>query len=277
MLRLSGCKINLGLSVIGKRVDGFHNIESVFYPVPWNDVIELIPADKNDLTNYGLSIPGNTEDNFCNKVYQLLSRDFDLKPVRWVLLKNIPTGAGLGGGSANAATALLLLNDRFNLKLTHDQLIHYASQIGSDCAFFLKNKPQFASSRGEQLEELDLSLKNYFILIVNPGIHINTAWAYHALAESKSYSQSGVVRSAINEPFSKWRELLFNDFERVVFPKHPEIALIKERMYESGAIFSNLSGSGSSVFGIFLNELNSASIKNLITEPHYLYFYSKLH
>jgi 4-diphosphocytidyl-2-C-methyl-D-erythritol kinase len=276
MLRLSGCKVNLGLSVIEKRPDGYHNIETVFYPVPWFDVVEIFQANENEIKCYGIDIPGNPNDNYCVKAYQLLTRDFKLPPVKWLILKNIPAGAGLGGGSANAAAAIMLLNKFFSLSLSQEQLMHYASQIGSDCAFFIANKPTYASGRGELLSDIHLSLKNYYILIINPGIHINTAWAYNTLASSNAYSKAGSVLNSIAKPIDQWRYNLKNDFENVVFKAYPQIAELKQKMYDFGAVYSGMSGSGSSVFGLFDLQPDPVSIISLTNNQQYIHYCSKL-
>lgn len=260
MLKLSGCKINLGLSVIGKRADGYHNIESVFYPVPWNDVIEIIPATHDELVNYGNPIPGSLSENLCLKAYKILSRDYVIPQFKWILLKNIPAGAGLGGGSANAATALQLINECCELNLTREQLLQYASQLGSDCPFFIENKPQFVSGRGEVLEPIDISLKGYQLIVIYPGIHINTATAFKKLAESKTYSNSGLVKEALQLPITEWKKNLKNDFEQVVFTEHQAIREIKDSLYHQGAVYASMSGSGSSVYGLFHSSCNLADL-----------------
>lgn len=251
MLIVSGCKINLGLAVVEKRADGYHTIESVFFPVPWNDVIEIIPAEQNELIAYGIQIPGNATDNFCVKAYQLLAKDFKLPSLKWILLKMIPTGAGLGGGSANAANALKLISQCCQLKLTQQQLLHYAAQIGSDCPFFVENTPQFVTGRGEFLEKMNISLAGYKIILINPGIHINTASAFKKLAEQELYSTAGIVKEAIQKPIQHWKEHLKNDFEQAIFPEFPLIENIKNSLYSYGALYASMSGSGSTVYGIF--------------------------
>lgn len=249
MLSFPNCKINLGLNIAGKRADGYHNIETVFYPVQINDVLEIIPADEFKFSISGLSVEGNTNDNLCAKAYSLLKKDFpQLPPVNIFLHKAIPTGAGLGGGSADGAFTLLLLNEKFQLNLSEAQLIGYASQLGSDCPFFIINKPCFASGRGEVLEDIKIDLSAYSFLLVHPNIHINTAWAFSQLNISdKKFS----IKEIIAQPISSWKEKLKNDFEEPVFDKYPELKMIKEKLYNSGALYASMSGSGSSIFGIF--------------------------
>ena len=183
MIVFPNCKINLGLNVLGKRPDGYHNIETVFYPLPFYDVLEVIQSSNNqqpvELFLSGNKIEGKTENNLCVKAYHLLKKDFpQLPPVKIYLHKVIPAGAGLGGGSADGAFTLILLNDKFHLQLSQQQLLNYALQLGSDCPFFIINKPCFAQQRGEILEPIQLNLSAYKLIIINPGIHVNTGWAF---------------------------------------------------------------------------------------------------
>ncbi|HSZ85948.1 MAG TPA: 4-(cytidine 5'-diphospho)-2-C-methyl-D-erythritol kinase [Puia sp.] len=249
MLIFPNCKINLGLNIIGKRADGYHNIETVFYPVQINDVLEIIPADEFTFSTSGLTIEGNADDNLCVKAYSLLKKDLPQLPqVNILLHKAIPTGAGLGGGSADAAFTLMLLNEKFQLNLSTRQLLGYASQLGSDCAFFIINKPCFASGRGEILEEIDTDLSAYSFILVHPNIHISTSWAFSQLnIPGKNFS----VKEIIVQPIFSWKEKLKNDFEEPAFNKYPELKKIKEKFYDSGALYASMTGSGSSIFGIF--------------------------
>ncbi len=244
------CKINLGLNIIGKRNDGFHDLETVFYPIEFNDVLEIIADgnDSNELTVTGLPVIG-AQNNLCSKAYDLLKKDYPHLPfVKIHLHKVIPTGAGLGGGSSDAAFTLELLNEKFLMGLTRDQLKKYALQLGSDCPFFLDNKPCFASARGEQLKAVDLHLSKYKIMLVNPGIHICTSWAFSAI---KPVKPAKSVKAIIHQPLTTWKQELINDFEVPVFENYPEIKIIKETLYKNGALYASLTGSGSTVFGIF--------------------------
>lgn len=242
------CKINLGLHIISRREDGYHNIETCFYPVPWTDILEIIKAEKFSFSNSGLDIPGNPKDNLCIKAYQLLQRDFDLAPVQMHLHKVIPTGAGLGGGSSDAAFTLRSLNSIFNLKLSNQQLNDYASQLGSDCSFFVDDKPMFGSSRGEILTPTSLNLKGMFLALVKPDTHVATSEAY---AGVKPQRPAITLDEILMLPLSEWRGKLVNDFEQSVFQKYPDIAAIKQELYNQGAVYASMSGSGASVFGIF--------------------------
>lgn len=258
----SNCKINLGLHITAKRPDGFHNIETVFYPLPLYDALELFPASQTGLFLYGLPIPGNKENNIILKAYQLIKNQFPkLPPVAFHLLKNIPAGAGLGAGSANGATALIGLNQLFELKLSQKQLLKFALQLGSDCPFFIINQPCYATGRGEELFPISLDLKKYSIVIVNPGIHISTPWAFGKL---KPASPHASLKSVEDLPLNDWKTLITNDFERVVFETHPEIETIKQTLLAEGACFALMTGTGSTVFGLF-EQLPSA----FSFPPHY--------
>ena len=253
MIVFPNCKINLGLHILGKREDGFHNLETIFYPVPFKDALEVIPAanDKAEVefTTTGLAVDGNTADNLCVKAYHLLKKDFPKVPsVKIHLHKTIPLGAGLGGGSADAAFMLNLLNNKFQLNLSTAQLSKYALHLGSDCPFFIVNKPCYATGRGEQLEEIAVDLSSYTMVLVNPGIHINTGWAFQNISPALPQKS---IRSIIQQPIDSWRDELSNDFEKPVFAAHPQIQEIKETLYQQGALYAAMSGSGSTVFGIF--------------------------
>lgn len=256
MISFPNCKINLGLSVLSKREDGFHELETVFYPIVIKDVLEVIESDKeSQLSTTGLNIKGTEDENLCLKAYQLLKKDYpELPAVKIHLHKAIPMGAGLGGGSADGAFMLQLLNHKFKLGISLDKQMEYAQQLGSDCPFFLSNKPCVATGRGEFVEEINLDLSAYKFLIVVPDIPINTGWAFAQLKLESPKPQSGKIKEAIFQPVELWNDLLVNDFEKIVFSKYPEISLIKEMLYEAGAIYASMSGSGSAVYGIFKNE-----------------------
>jgi len=250
------CKINLGLRILSKRTDGYHDLETVFYPLSFYDALEVIPDEVKDLnasrvlfSNSGLSINGNTNDNLCIKAYNLLKKDFpQLAGIQMHLHKAIPSGAGLGGGSADAAFTLKLLNEKFNLALSTDQLINYALQLGSDCPFFIINKPCFATGRGEILEPATIDLSAYKFIIINPGIHISTTNAFSGITPALPAKS---VKEIIQQPIETWKNELINDFEKTIFSQHPEIAMIKKKLYDDGALYSSMSGSGSTVYGIF--------------------------
>lgn len=248
MLAFANAKINLGLYVTEKRADGYHNLETVFYPVKINDVIEITDAEETTCQIKGIDIPGSTEDNICLKAFELLKKDFDLPAQQITLLKNIPVGAGLGGGSSDAAFLIKLLNDKFQLSLNTHQMEDYARQLGADCAFFINNKPVFAEGKGDEFREVKVDLSDYKVVLVKPPVHVSTADAYSGIVPHKS----GVsLKELIQLPLKDWKPNLKNDFEKTVFLKYPEIAAVKQALYHEGAIFAAMSGSGSSVFAIF--------------------------
>ena len=257
MISFPNCKINLGLSVLNKRTDGFHNLETVFYPLLLKDILEVIESEKeSEFSTSGLNIKGNENDNLCLKAYNLLKKDFpDLPTVKIHLHKAIPMGAGLGGGSANGAFMLQLLNNKFKLGLSTEKLIEYSLQLGSDCPFFQINKPCIANGRGEILEQIDLDLSSFKFLIVVPDIHINTSGAFSELNLQSKVDPPGKIKNIISQSIETWKDLLVNDFEKIIFSKHPETSLIKEKLYEAGATYASLSGSGSAVYGIFKKEM----------------------
>lgn len=249
MVVFPNAKINIGLNIVEKRTDGFHNIESIFYPVlDLFDVLEIIKSDKLQFDSSGISIPGNAPDNLCLKAFHLLEADFNISPIHIHLHKVIPIGAGLGGGSADAAFTLKLLSQLFELNLTDEQLINYARKLGSDCAFFIPNKPVYTFGKGDEFEPIDLDLSGYDIKIEYPNIHIGTAEAY-AGVQPKQPKQS--VKELINLPIDQWKSTLKNDFEESIFPNHSSVRLLKEKFYHDGAIYASMTGSGSAVFGVF--------------------------
>jgi len=253
LLSFPNCKINLGLNILSKRDDGFHDIATAFYPVPITDAVEIIHAPAStqpiNFTNSGLVVDGDINNNICIKAYNLLKKDFpQLTAITMHLHKSIPLGAGLGGGSADAAFTLQLLNTKFKLNLTNEQLINYALQLGSDCPFFIINQPCFATGRGEVLKQITLDLSNYQLIIINPGIHINTGWAF---SQIKPGVPKLSIELVIQQPINTWKADLINDFEVPVFEKYPVIQSIKAQLYKSGAVYAAMSGSGSSVFGLF--------------------------
>lgn len=257
MVVFPNCKINIGLHIGSKRADGFHNISSIFIPIPLTDALEILPTNSPTGKHVIFSQTGNVidsakADNLCIKAYHLLQKHHPLLPaIRLHLHKTIPMGAGLGGGSADASFTLQLLNNLFKLNLSTSQLIDYSLQLGSDCPFFIINKPCFATGRGEILEELQVDLSAYKIMLINPGIHINTGWAFKQLQLSGANSAINNLAAIINEPVETWKEYLMNDFELPVFDLHPEIKKIKEVLYNNGAKYAAMSGSGSTIYGIF--------------------------
>ena len=249
MIVFPNAKINLGLQVTAKRPDGYHNIATIFYPIVCTDILEAVRADSFSFTTSGLSIDGGIEKNHCFKAYSLLQTDFNLPPVAIHLHKVIPMGAGLGGGSADGAFMLVLLNQLFQLKLSNEALASYALKIGSDCPFFIMNKAAYATGRGELLEPLEIpQLAGKKILLVNPGLHINTGWAFSQLQPKNNHP---FLPEIIQQPLAQWKGRLQNDFAPIVFATNPELEIIQSKLYGAGALFAGMTGTGSTMFGIF--------------------------
>lgn len=249
MLGFSNAKINLGLNITEKRPDGYHNIESVFYPVPWADVIEVLPAEDFSFTTSGLSIPGEAGQNLVMKAWQLLAPQEN--KVKIHLHKILPMGAGIGGGSSNGAFALKLVNQVLHLGLSTEQLRGYAAQLGSDCPFFIENRPAFCYGRGTEREATPLSLKGKYLVMVNPGIHISTAEAYAGITPRKPEIS---VKEIVKKPVAEWKGRLVNDFEAPLIRKYPLIGEIRDTLYAHGALYASMTGSGSTVYGIWEKE-----------------------
>lgn len=262
MICFPNAKINLGLSVTEKRADGYHNIETVFYPVLLRDALEIVPSEggNTEIQLSGLPVPGNGSENLCLKAYHLLEKDYHLPPVKIYLLKGIPVGAGLGGGSSDAVNMIKLLNKTFLLNISSEKMQDYARQLGSDCAFFIENKAVFAYERGDMFRKTEVDLSNYHIAIVKPPVHVSTVAAYAGIKPGKPIH---TVEEVIHLPVSDWKGRLINDFENTVFAQYPEIKSIKERFYALGAVYVSMSGSGSAVYGLF-NE--RVELKNLFPE-----------
>ena len=256
MIRFPNAKINLGLNIVRKREDGYHDLETVFHPLAIHDALEILPAvqsadEAGDVEVHlsGLSVDGSMEDNICVRAWRLLKRDHpSLPPIRLFLHKAIPMGAGLGGGSSDGAFALAMIVDMFSLPVDTAGLAAYALRLGSDCPFFLLNRPAYGSGQGERLEPISLDLSAFRFLLVHPGIHVSTAQAFAGVSPAVPPVE---VREVVSRPVETWKDLLVNDFEKTVFAAHPEIARIKESLYDAGAVYASMSGSGSSVFGIF--------------------------
>ena len=276
MVTSPNVKINLGLSVIRKREDGFHELETLFVPYfDIHDTLEIITGDDFSVTSASLfsrydedtMVQGISEDgklmitiarregvdwdplkDLCSKAYALLDADFNLPPVKIFLEKTSPVGAGLGGGSADAAFALRMISDLFELNLSDETLAGYAARLGSDCAFFIYNKPMIGSGRGEILEPYELDLSGYQLQVIVPeGVAVSTAEAYKGIKPSGRTN----LKEVLAQPVESWKESLVNDFEETVFPHHPEIPAIKNSLYESGAVYAAMSGSGSALFAIY--------------------------
>ena len=275
MICFPNAKINLGLNVVSKRLDGYHNLETIFYPIGLKDALEIVPAlgtsaslsdqSRSAQNRYrffqsGIPIHGNPDDNLVIKALNLISEENEIPPIDIHLLKKIPFGAGLGGGSADAAFMLRLLNDTFQLNYSDERLMQFAAKLGADCPFFIKNRPAFATGIGDTLEEIDVNLDDYFLVLVKPLIAVPTKEAY-AMITPKHPEIS--LKEIVQQPISEWKKAMKNDFEVPVFKKYPEIGAIKNRLYELGAIYASMSGSGSSVFGFFETEIDVKKIEQL--------------
>jgi len=254
MICFPNAKINIGLNIIEKRQDGFHNIESVFYPINWKDALEVIDDKAVKLETSGLLIEGDSSNNLVFKAYELLKPLIPSKSKPHIHLhKVIPMGAGLGGGSADGAFALKLLNDFYHLNLSTVELEQKAAQLGSDCPFFIKNKPVFCFDRGTKFKDIHLKLADYHVVLVNPNIHIGTAEAYSLIRPKKSKIQ---LMESIKSPIENWKNSITNDFETPLMLKYPRLSIIKNDLYQAGAVYASMTGSGSTLYGIFRNEIN---------------------
>lgn len=249
MIVFPNAKINLGLQVNGKRPDGYHALTTVFYPIQVADLLEAVRAEEFSFQSSGLPIDGNADNNLCIRAWKKMEQEFKLPPISLYLHKIIPMGAGLGGGSSNGAFTLSLINRLFKLDCPDELLHQFALELGSDCPFFLLNQPAKATGRGEELTPIEFPhLKGKVILLANPGIHISTAWAFGQLNLS---NPSPVFPAIENLPLDQWKQVLQNDFEPVVAQQHPEIAAIRDKFYTMGARYASMTGTGSTVYGIF--------------------------
>lgn len=259
MITFPNAKINLGLRITEKRTDGYHNLETIFYPVAFEDALEIqecpdpsLCTNKVNLHTSGIKVVGNLEDNLVVKAYRLLDMSFHLPPIEIFLHKHIPSGAGLGGGSSDAAFMLKLLNESFSLDLSDNQLESYAAKLGADCAFFIRNAPTFAEGIGNIFSPIGLSLKDYQIVIIKPDVFVSTREAFSQIRPCRPTHS---LKDLIKQPVNEWKDLLVNDFESSVFPQHPIIGEIKDDLYQKGALYASMSGSGSSVYGLFSPEI----------------------
>lgn len=257
MISYPNAKINLGLHVINKRDDGFHNIETIFYPINFSDMLECIENKayaKNNkcvFVQHGIHISGNIDTNLVVRAYKLLDNEFDLPPVLVHLNKLLPMGAGLGGGSSDAAYMLKMLNELFDLNLDTTSLESRAALLGSDCPFFIQNKPAYLFGKGHELEPFDLSLAGKYLVLMNTGVHSNTSVAYKYAKRREVFNEEQSLKKMIKLPLEAWNGLVVNDFEVSVFKSIPELVEVKAWLYKQGAIYAAMSGSGASVFGLF--------------------------
>ncbi|MFY0605220.1 MAG: 4-(cytidine 5'-diphospho)-2-C-methyl-D-erythritol kinase [Cyclobacteriaceae bacterium] len=249
MISFPNAKINIGLNIVAKRADGYHDLESCFYPIPWCDVLEIIPSEELTFTSSGLAIPGSQESNLCIKAFELLKERFNVGNVNIHLHKVIPMGAGLGGGSADGAFTLRMLNSIFSLGLSIPELQPLANQLGADCPFFIENKPSYVTGTGDCFQPCNVDLKGNFLVLKNPEIHISTKEAFANIKPKPS--QNSLKEILANKPISDWHQQVVNDFEKSVFPNHLEIEQIKNDFIGQGALYASMTGTGSTVYGIF--------------------------
>ena len=248
MISFPNAKINLGLHITEKRPDGFHNLETVFYPVGWCDVLEFVEANELQFTSSGIPIPGDPESNLVMKAYRLLKKEFEIPALKIHLHKQIPFGAGLGGGSSDGAFMLKMLNKVYDLNLSEERLIDYSLILGSDCPFFIMNKPVYATEKGDKMNIINLKLNGLFIIIVKPQVEVSTAKAFQLVVPQKSEIS---LDNLVHLPVQNWKYSIVNQFESSVFQQYPEVGAIRRQLYDSGAVYASMSGSGSSVFGLF--------------------------
>jgi 4-diphosphocytidyl-2-C-methyl-D-erythritol kinase len=248
MIVFPNAKINIGLNITERRADGYHNLETVFYPLMIKDALEVIESDYLTFQSSGIIIPGESENNLCLKAYHLLKQDYDLPQVSIYLHKHIPIGAGLGGGSADAAFLIKLLNESFALGLTEDVMMDYARQLGADCAFFINNHPVYAYEKGDRFEPVNLDLSIYELVLVMPPVHVSSAQAFSGIKPSPSHQ---ALKELVQLPVAEWKQHIKNNFEPHIFKAHPLIEEVKNELYNAGALYASMTGSGASVFGIF--------------------------
>lgn len=262
MILFPNCKINLGLNIVRRRPDGYHDIETVMVPVPWCDILEIVPAPDNTLrlTVTGHAVDCPMEKNLVVKAYNAVAKEHDIPPVHIYLHKVIPDGAGLGGGSADASFTIIALNRMFGLQLSDDEMARIAATIGADCPFFIYNRPMLATGIGTDFQAIDVNLDGKWIVLVKPEVSVPTREAYAGVSPK---TPELVLAETLTASADQWQRTVKNDFEPGIFALHPQVGQLKQTMLESGALYSAMSGSGSSVFGIFGNEADAAAAYSL--------------
>lgn len=266
MISFPNAKINIGLHVTEKRSDGFHNLETVFFPVGWSDILEFAESDQLQFTGSGIQISGDPNANLVMKAYRLIKDEYQIPPLKIHLHKQIPFGAGLGGGSSDAAFMLLMLNKWFELNISEQKLVEYAAILGSDCPFFILNKPVYATGRGELMNIIDLKLNGLSLLIIKPPYEVSTASAFRFVNPQKPEIS---LPELMEQPVENWKNRVINQFESSVFQQLPSIGRLVQTLYEQGAVYASMSGSGSSVFGLFKNL--PANLSNIFPPDHLTY------
>ncbi len=271
MIQFPNAKINIGLNVVSKRPDGYHNLETVFYPIPLSDALELIVNNELDhdyqLFNTGITVDAPSDQNICVKALEILKEDHTIPPIEIHLHKTTPFGAGLGGGSSDAAFMLSMLNTLFELNISSDELKKKAIQLGADVPFFIDNKPKYATGIGDILQPINLNLSDYYLFLVKPPIHVSTPEAYAGISPKPS---ERLLPNDLKLPVDQWKNIVKNDFETSVFKKYPEIEEIKSELYNQGAAYAAMSGSGSTVFGLFKEK------PAILVDPSYFIWSGKM-
>ncbi len=257
MISFPQCKINIGLNIHFKRDDNFHEITSVMYPVPLNDVLEIVRSEEFKFSHSGLDIPGDTNNNLCIRAFKLMEERYSISPVHMHLYKKIPMGGGLGGGSADATETLKLLNDEFILDISNEELKEMAAELGSDCPFFVENNVQFAQGRGEKLNTIDLDLSGKYLLLVNDGTHVSTKEAYGNVVPTLPSER---LLDLLKLPVHQWKGKVINQFEESVFQIYPHLEDLKNQLYNMGAVYASMSGSGATLYGLFDEEPNQKGL-----------------
>ena len=265
MVVFPNAKINLGLDIVSKRNDGYHNISSCFYPIPYSDILEIVPSKELQFNSTGIPIPGDTEDNLCLKAFHLIRQDYSIPNVNIHLHKIVPIGAGLGGGSADASFTLKCLDELFELNIDSEQLESYAGKIGSDCPFFIKNNPIIAEGTGNVFTSTSMTLKGKYLVLFYPEIHIGTSEAYEGVVPSPPDEKINFI---LEGDISSWQDRLKNDFENSIFPSYPQIKILKESLIEAGALYASMTGSGSAVYGIFDKKPTLSTKTHLVWEGY---------
>lgn len=257
MIVFPNAKINIGLNITERCADGYHNLETVFYPLMIKDALEAVEGSALTFQSSGIPIPGDEQNNLCLNAYQLLKKDFELPPLSIHLHKHIPIGAGLGGGSADAAFFINLINQSYDLGLSSDAMMDYARQLGADCAFFINNEPVYAYDKGDRFENIEIDLSAYKLILVMPPVHVSTAQAYTGIKPAPVQTS---LKELITRPINEWKRSIKNDFEEHIFKAFPIIKEVKDGLYNAGALYASMSGSGASVFGIFENTPDLSSL-----------------
>ena len=253
MIIYPNAKINIGLNILNKRTDGFHNLESIFFPAPWFDILEINKAENFEFKTSGLIINGNSDDNLIVKAFKLIKDNYNISNCKIHLHKQIPMGAGLGGGSADATFTLTMLNNLFNLNISKNTLFELADTLGSDCSFFIDNKPKYVTGKGEVLEDVNFDLKGYYLKLINPNIHISTKEAFDNLNLKPQQSTENLKNLTPSQLFTA-NSMVKNDFEEGVFKLHPILSKIKKQLIKEGALYASMTGTGSTIYGIFKNK-----------------------